>query len=116
MSNTHRTLTATCPAELRAYSCSTTAVPDRQDAGPEQRVTPTTIQTTKVDLYTSTQIAEVLDVDLSRVRWILTSRHRIRPTCRVGITRLYAASAIEQVRHELENSRPRRDRRAGVVL
>ncbi len=54
-------------------------------------------------LFTSGDIARVIDEKVTRVRHILNTRRHIRPVGRAGIVRLYDASAITAVTEELRN-------------
>lgn len=53
-------------------------------------------------LYTSGDIAKILDRSVSQVRHVLNSRFDIEPVGRAGIVRLYDDSAVDRVRSELE--------------
>ncbi len=73
----------------------------------------TTTMTTTA-LYTSGDLARLLDAKVQTVRHILQTRRHIRERHRAGITKLYGAEALELVRLELEAiERRQHDRKRG---
>ncbi len=51
--------------------------------------------------WTPGVIANELGESLSRVRYVLRTRHHIAPIGRAGLIRIYSADAVAKVRHEL---------------
>jgi hypothetical protein len=68
---------------------------------------------TPPQLITSGVIACECQVPLHRVRWILDTRHDIKPAAYAGILRLYTPAAVARVRHELNAIDARRANRGG---
>ena len=54
-------------------------------------------------LFTSGDIAKLIETKVTRVRHILATRDHIRPVGRAGLVRLYDESAITAVADELRN-------------
>jgi len=52
-------------------------------------------------LWTTGRIAEILQVPLHRVQYVLATRPHIQPSARAGHFRLYDRHAMSQIRHEL---------------
>lgn len=53
-------------------------------------------------------IAAELDTSISRVAYILATRHHIRPSALAGRVRLYDSTSVAQIRHELNAIAARR--------
>ena len=56
-------------------------------------------------LYTSGDIARILDVKVQSVRHILHTRNHIRECHRAGIVKLYDSTALDAVRDEFSKQR-----------
>ncbi len=54
-----------------------------------------------MNLVTATQIAELLDAPIVRVRYVLANRP-IKPHQRFGHTRAYTADVVDLVRQEID--------------
>ena len=61
-----------------------------------------------VSLVTTAEIASRLGQPLHRVRWILATRHHIRPAARAGSVRVYSTAAIALVQDEIDKIDDRR--------
>ena len=56
--------------------------------------------------------ADEIGVPLTRVLYVLATRHHIRPTALAGRLRLYSADVVARVRHEINAIDARRDGKA----
>jgi hypothetical protein len=64
-----------------------------------------------VNLVTGSDIAKRLGQPVSRVRWILATRHHIRASARAGAVRVYSTAVIAQVQDEIDHIDSRRGRK-----
>ena len=69
--------------------------------------------TTAPILLTARRLAADLGQPLSRVNYVLATRHHIRPSAYAGKSRVYDAKAKAQLRHELNTMDARRHRDTG---
>jgi hypothetical protein len=61
-----------------------------------------------VSLVTAADIAARLGQPPRRVRWILATRHHIRPAARAGAVRVYSTTAVALVQDEIDRMATRR--------
>jgi hypothetical protein len=61
---------------------------------------------------TTADIAKRLGQPLSRVKWILATRHHIHPSAKAGTTRVYSTAVIALVQDEIDQMDSRRRRKA----
>ena len=66
---------------------------------------------TTTKIFTSGDMARILDAKVQTVRHILQTRRHIRERQRAGITKLYGAATLELVRIELEAIERRQHKR-----
>ena len=62
-------------------------------------------------IYTRGLIAQILNVPVHRIEYILETRRHIRPRGIAGRTRLYDYEAVAMIRHELAAIEARREGR-----